>query len=55
MKCLMCEKEFEHKSRRCKIDKRRITCSKECAKAYRRVQQYIYLKIRIKVKKENVK
>ncbi len=55
MKCLMCEKEFTVKSRSCKIDKRRVTCSRKCARVYRRVRYYLYRKIKTKFEKENEK
>jgi len=38
MKCLICDKEFIAKSRNHKVDKRRVTCSRDCARTYRRVR-----------------
>ncbi len=55
MKCLMCEKDFIAKSRSCKIDKRRVTCSKGCARVYRRVRYYLYRKIKTKFEKDILK
>ena len=52
MKCIICDKEIISKSVR-KKDKKRVTCSRNCARVYRRVRYYLYIKIKKKFEKEN--
>ncbi len=50
--CIICKKKFEHKSKNHKIDRRRITCSRDCARIFARVYHYAHHKIKRRLIKE---
>ena len=54
MKCIICDKKIISTSVR-KKDKKRVTCSRNCARVYRRVRYYLYRKIKTKFEKEIIK